>query len=773
MPRSLITNLVLLAALAITGCHSGSPAQAISLNRGKVAKSPLKPSDAYRIFGGSRVETALQLSEPTEGSTTVTYATEAQVMNAIETANAAVIQAASAESRATEAFQTALKNEESARDALTKAQEAKLAADSAVAKVNLAKAQADLAASVATTAEAKANTAVAQAALIEAKAQSALDKATLANNAATAATAAAALAEARAQNAATAAAAADVKAAAANAKAAAAEAKATLASTEAASAVTAAQSALDTALAASRLAEDAAAKIIAIETTLANLKSAGGVNVLDFGAKGDNITDDTAAIQAAIDFAESIKGGTSILHGAVVKFPPGQYRTKGGIHVKKGITIEGTSENGSVLRWDCAAATAANIAFCIGILGDRANNKQLMNAYVKDLSFGIFGNTSSATRKPFLSVDFAVEPTFRNIRTSGVNETSYVLTTGVSITDAINANISGFVNDGGWTGLELLKGASNMGVKVSRFDNIHIYGTRGSGLVMGFSDQNIFTNTLIETYSTQSAGQSGLYITNSDRNNFNGLTVTTSLNKYAYGVQIDGDSNGNAFSGITLNGTSGAGIVLGAASENNSIHGGTIGNCGGDGVTIQGNASNNTMSNLTSLSNGGDGFDVSSGTARNNTLIGCVSRSNGAVGFKSAIGSNSTCIAASAAGNVGGDTSGSWALFQQAGNFTGALNATTSIAVGGGTAITRIAVYTPTLTPNQVPANATGEQTFNVPGLAVSDTVTINPPAALGFGLIVTARVSAPDTLAIQFGNLTPNPITPTMGTYRVLALRN
>ena len=42
------------------------------------------------------------------------------------------------------------------------------------------------------------------------------------------------------------------------------------------------------------------------------------VSVKDFGARGDGVTDDTAAIQAAIDYIASIRGGT-------VFFPPGDY----------------------------------------------------------------------------------------------------------------------------------------------------------------------------------------------------------------------------------------------------------------------------------------------------------------------------------------------------------------------------------------------------------------------------------------------------------------
>lgn len=91
-----------------------------------------------------------------------------------------------------------------------------------------------------------------------------------------------------------------------------------------------------------------------------------------------------------------------------------------------------------------------------------------------------------------------------------------------------------------------------------------------------------------------------------------------------------------------------------------------------------------------------------------------------------------------------------------------------------GTPLTRIAVYTPALSPAAVAANTTAEQTFTVTGLDVTDTVSVNKPTAqAGLG-IVGARVSAANTLAITFSNNTAAAITPTAAeAYRVLAVRS
>ena len=95
----------------------------------------------------------------------------------------------------------------------------------------------------------------------------------------------------------------------------------------------------------------------------------------------------------------------------------------------------------------------------------------------------------------------------------------------------------------------------------------------------------------------------------------------------------------------------------------------------------------------------------------------------------------------------------------------------TKLQVGSGTAITKIVVYTPTLTPASQGANTLVEQTFTVAGLTTADTVTVNGPAAAANTVLVHARVSAADTLALTW--ITSAAATPSSGVYRVLAVRS
>lgn len=90
-----------------------------------------------------------------------------------------------------------------------------------------------------------------------------------------------------------------------------------------------------------------------------------------------------------------------------------------------------------------------------------------------------------------------------------------------------------------------------------------------------------------------------------------------------------------------------------------------------------------------------------------------------------------------------------------------------------GTAITQLRVYSPLLTPVAVAGDTTAEQTFTVVGLATNDKLFINKPSHQAGLAIGNVRVSATDTLAITYVNVTAAPIVPASETYQLVAHRS
>jgi len=105
----------------------------------------------------------------------------------------------------------------------------------------------------------------------------------------------------------------------------------------------------------------------------------------------------------------------------------------------------------------------------------------------------------------------------------------------------------------------------------------------------------------------------------------------------------------------------------------------------------------------------------------------------------------------------------------------GLLRALSGIFVGGSdaTKITQVRVYSATIDPASVAINTVAEQTFTVTGLTTGDKVVVNPPSlSAGLG-IAGARVSAANTLAINFVNPTGAAIDQASGTWEVIAFRS
>lgn len=77
-------------------------------------------------------------------------------------------------------------------------------------------------------------------------------------------------------------------------------------------------------------------------------------------------------------------------------------------------------------------------------------------------------------------------------------------------------------------------------------------------------------------------------------------------------------------------------------------------------------------------------------------------------------------------------------------------------------------VITQTLTPNAVAANTSAEQTFTVTGLVAGTEVAVTKPSLTPNLMVAGARVSAANTLAINFANNSGSSITPPAEAYLI-----
>jgi polygalacturonase len=79
-------------------------------------------------------------------------------------------------------------------------------------------------------------------------------------------------------------------------------------------------------------------------------------DVRKHGAKGEGLTNDRKAIEAAIAAAHKARGG-------VVFFPPGTYVTDATLTVPSGVRLHGSSRDTCILQGTGDAATATRVAW--------------------------------------------------------------------------------------------------------------------------------------------------------------------------------------------------------------------------------------------------------------------------------------------------------------------------------------------------------------------------------------------------------------------------
>jgi hypothetical protein len=85
-------------------------------------------------------------------------------------------------------------------------------------------------------------------------------------------------------------------------------------------------------------------KALAVDVKAPDVWPVTRFNVRDFGAKGDDVTDDTKAVRAALAAADTNKGG-------VVFFPWGTYRMSNWMCIPPRTVVRGESRDSTLLKW--------------------------------------------------------------------------------------------------------------------------------------------------------------------------------------------------------------------------------------------------------------------------------------------------------------------------------------------------------------------------------------------------------------------------------------
>lgn len=267
------------------------------------------------------------------------------------------------------------------------------------------------------------------------------------------------------------------------------------------------------------------------------LTSIGVYNVKDYGAAGDGTTDDTAAIQAAIDTASGIGGAT-------VLFPSGlTYRAASTIQIKDGVRLVGTAPS--------VSTTPSKIAGDAGVtifnVADAVYHWSMEHLLVHGGAIGL--KISGRTSHVILDDVYIAAQTGDGIQTDQIEKFEWRSLT-----------VQGVGGYGIRTGVVV---AGNGSFERGVITNLRIDTTGDDGFFMDGTAASQLTITLLSPQFIL-IGKNGLHIKNgshifvSSMSFENASTVTD--NTYD-GVVVEGSSSGvafvgceNGYSGISANG---------------------------------------------------------------------------------------------------------------------------------------------------------------------------------------------------------------------------
>ncbi|HEX5746034.1 MAG TPA: glycosyl hydrolase family 28-related protein [Archangium sp.] len=274
-------------------------------------------------------------------------------------------------------------------------------------------------------------------------------------------------------------------------------------------------------------------------------------NVKDFGAAGDEILDDTAAIQAAINSLPNT--------GGIIFFPPGVYKVFGPIRIENsGVTLQGSGLASVIVNRDdmgkpallvrgpasseggaCASATPP----CFWTDAQNTPHNCFNNLdgiVIRDLSFSHSNHAAARTAGWLVDVCFAPNTQFLNnyFSSSKAKGGAGALRTELSWSLRVIGNTLGSVLADTW-------GASLSNAHGSLITGNRVDGTatsKGNGLYLGTTHHAVISGNIFESLTTGvkvNAG-SGITIQGYFEANKTSISVPQTGLSYPWGLSITG-----------------------------------------------------------------------------------------------------------------------------------------------------------------------------------------------------------------------------------------
>lgn len=320
-------------------------------------------------------------------------------------------------------------------------------------------------------------------------------------------------------------------------------------------------------------------------TIVSPLGDNGEYNVKAYGAKGDNTTDDSAAIQRALNAAGTAGRGTVVI-------PPGQYKLNTQLEIKTGTTLFAygaylwSGNNNYLLVSNVAAATVYNGGRDIKVYGGIWDGKA--QSVASEVAFNIMG--------------------FYHCRN-------------VLVQDVTIRNVAS------WHGLEF-NASNNCTLRNARFEGFRDTTAALSRQFSAACQIDISTN---DSTPSKNITIDGCYV---------GAAIDGSgLGSFGRGFDSHTDAASKWYTGIhitnnVIEDTIGIGIQTYSWNDSLVSHN-IIKNAGGQGIVISGNAANNvsglaiTNNVVNSVGSGFEVIDVSSRTVSSTTVSNNVFRDCG------------------------------------------------------------------------------------------------------------------------------------------------